>query len=168
MAHSSEDIRERAYRLWEIEGKPANEHVRRWENALSLLAEEARLAASIGKLTEDPSYTRRIAALLEAGLKTIPRVSKPAVIPPVVLAPVPPHPVERTMKKEHRYLVSYIIDNQPSSTEITTHDDPLAPEQAREHLKALHGVSAELTDIRVTPILHPKDKGTTPGHYQQP
>ncbi|TRX75291.1 hypothetical protein [Pseudomonas mangiferae] len=70
--------------------------------------------------------------------------------------------------KEHRYLVSYIVDNQPSSAELSTQDDPLTPDQALERLKALHGASAALTDVQVAPILHPKEKGTTPGHHQQP
>ncbi|TRX75290.1 DUF2934 domain-containing protein [Pseudomonas mangiferae] len=76
MAHSSEDIRERAYRLWEAEGKPASEHLHHWEKALGLLADEARLASSIEKLTKDPTFKGRIAALLEAGLSTIPRARK--------------------------------------------------------------------------------------------
>lgn len=70
--------------------------------------------------------------------------------------------------KKHRYLVSYIVDNQPSSTELASDAESLTPAEALEHLKALHGASAEPTDIQVTPILHPKDEGTTPGHYQQP
>lgn len=87
MAYSNDDIRERAYRLWELEGKPASEHLHHWEKALGLLADEARLAASIGKLTKDPTFTGRISALLEAGLSTIPRAHK---------QPVGPEPVVRT------------------------------------------------------------------------
>ncbi|GAB3395500.1 hypothetical protein [Azotobacter armeniacus] len=74
------------------------------------------------------------------------------------------------MAKKHLFLVSYILNNQPQSTEVESEAEALSVDQARFHVAALHtsDVSADITDVQVTKILHPKETGTRPGHYQQP
>ncbi|BCA28660.1 hypothetical protein [Metapseudomonas otitidis] len=70
----------------------------------------------------------------------------------------------------HRFLVSYIHDNQPGSVEVESTHAHLTPEQAHLQVQTLRGIDdpSRLSDIQVTPILHAKEPGTTPGHYQQP
>ncbi|GAB3464941.1 hypothetical protein [Azotobacter salinestris] len=74
------------------------------------------------------------------------------------------------MAQKHLFLVSYILDNQPQSTEIESEAETLSVDQAHAHIAALHSAQkpANITDVQVTRILHPKEPGTTPGHYQQP
>lgn len=74
------------------------------------------------------------------------------------------------MAKKHHFLVSYILNNQPQSTEVESDAETLSVDQARFHIAALHTSEkpADITDVQVTKILHPKESGTTPGHYQQP
>jgi hypothetical protein len=71
------------------------------------------------------------------------------------------------MAKKNLFLVSYIIDNQPQSTEIEDEAETLTPDEALRRLHGLHA-SARITDVQVSEIQHPKKPGTTPGHYQQP
>lgn len=73
------------------------------------------------------------------------------------------------MSKKHCFLVSYIIDNQPQSTEVEAEEETLTPEQARYYLESLHRSTpnAHITDVQVTKILHSRESGTTPGHYPQ-
>lgn len=74
------------------------------------------------------------------------------------------------MAKKHHFLVSYILDNQPQSTEVETDAETLSIDQARFHIAALHtsDLPADITDVQVTKISHPHEQGSTPGHYQQP
>jgi len=71
------------------------------------------------------------------------------------------------MREKHRFLVSYIIDNQPTTMEVQCAAEHLSPEQARAHVEARHDnrPSEHITDIQVTPVLHPDSE---PGHNYQP
>ncbi|ACO76296.1 hypothetical protein AvCA_00290 [Azotobacter vinelandii CA] len=74
------------------------------------------------------------------------------------------------MTRKHHFLVSYILNDQPQSTEVESEAETLSIDQARFHIAALHTAEkpADITDVQVTRILHPKAPGSTPGHYQQP
>ena len=71
------------------------------------------------------------------------------------------------MREKHRFLVSYIIDNQPTTMEVQCTAEHLTPEQARAHVESRHDncFSERITDIQVTPVLHPAPE---PGHNYQP
>lgn len=74
------------------------------------------------------------------------------------------------MSEKHLFLVSYILDNQPQSTELESDKDSITPEEAQHYVEALHTSAqpSDITDVQVTRIVHPHEPGTTPGHYQQP
>ncbi|QQE88891.1 hypothetical protein [Azotobacter chroococcum] len=74
------------------------------------------------------------------------------------------------MAKKHYFLVSYTLNEQPQSTEVESDAETLSIDQARFHIAALHtsDVPADITDVQVTKIAHPREPGSTPGHYQQP
>lgn len=71
------------------------------------------------------------------------------------------------MSQKHRFLISYILDNQPLNIEVEGAAEHMTPEQARTHVEARHDncCSDQITDIRTTPILHPDSE---PGHNYQP
>lgn len=68
---------------------------------------------------------------------------------------------------EKRFLVSFIVDDQPTTIEVNSTGDDLTPEQARAHIEAHPDVNANgrITDVRITPVLHPDSE---PGHRYQP
>lgn len=68
---------------------------------------------------------------------------------------------------EKRFLVSFIVDNQPLTIEVNSTGDNLTPEQARAHIEAHPDVNAQgrISDIQISPILHPDSE---PGHNYQP
>jgi len=74
------------------------------------------------------------------------------------------------MADKHRFLVSYILNNQPKSTEIETEIESLKQEQTRSYLEALHATRGpdSLTDIQVTGPHHHNHGAGTPAHYRQP
>lgn len=74
------------------------------------------------------------------------------------------------MIKEHRFLVSYILNNQPQSTEVCLENETLTPEEARTCIEAAHAIdpSDVITDIQVMSIHHSRKPGHHPGHYVQP
>jgi len=71
------------------------------------------------------------------------------------------------MRQKQRFLISYILDNQPTTMEVECTGEHLTQEQARAHVEARHDSTAsdQITDIQVTPILHPDSE---PGHNYQP
>ncbi|HIZ51505.1 MAG TPA: hypothetical protein IAA18_10545 [Candidatus Pseudomonas excrementavium] len=71
------------------------------------------------------------------------------------------------MGQKHRFLISYILDNQPMNIEVECTGEHMTPEQARAHIEARHENSSsdQITDIRISPILHPDSE---PGHNYQP
>jgi hypothetical protein len=71
---------------------------------------------------------------------------------------------------ETRFLISYIVNNQPKSMELSAEADTLSPEDVLPYIKALH-ISEPLTkisDIQVMGIHRPRRPHVPPGHYQQP
>lgn len=72
------------------------------------------------------------------------------------------------MAKSHLFLVSYIHNNQPKTTEVRAQADTISTQQTRVYLEALHAVRPSdcITDIQVVGIHHNRPH-QTPGHYQQ-
>ena len=72
------------------------------------------------------------------------------------------------MADGHLFLVSYILNNQPKTTEIRAEAERISIEQARVYLEALHAVSSseDISDIQIMGIHHDRPH-QTPGHYQQ-
>ncbi|ABR85045.1 MULTISPECIES: hypothetical protein [Pseudomonas aeruginosa group] len=70
----------------------------------------------------------------------------------------------------HLFLISYILDDQPMTTELHSEAPTLTREDARRHLEALHRPrdARALSDIQVSKVERTHEAGTTPGHYQQP
>jgi len=71
------------------------------------------------------------------------------------------------MAKKNRYLISYILNNQPQSVEIESDIEGMTPEQARFHLITVNCFEwpDAFTDVQVTHIVHPKDGAPTPAHH---
>lgn len=74
------------------------------------------------------------------------------------------------MSRQHRFLISYINDNQPESIEVFSDADSLTIDDAREYVTASlkSPVPARITDIQVVSIHHSPNPDVHPGHYQQP
>ncbi|EKT4459823.1 hypothetical protein QEL84_000536 [Pseudomonas putida] len=67
------------------------------------------------------------------------------------------------------YLISYILDNQPGTCELRSEQENLSREAARDYLQGLHRSEASsFTDVQVQRVEHDHERGTSPGHYQQP
>ncbi|WP_444438686.1 hypothetical protein [Pseudomonas sp. A6] len=65
------------------------------------------------------------------------------------------------------YLVSYILDDQPTTLELHR-DDDLDAEEALDFLQGLHGPAARISDVQVSRVKRSQERDTTPGHYRQP
>lgn len=74
------------------------------------------------------------------------------------------------MSRQHKYLISYIYDNQPVSIEIFSDADTLSVDDARDYVAASlkSPIPTRITDIQVVSIHHPTNPDVHPGHYQQP
>jgi hypothetical protein len=74
------------------------------------------------------------------------------------------------MAAESRYIISFIVDNQPQSRVVTHESETLDKQQAETLLKhdfpEFNGV--KLTDIQVQKRTKPEEGDNIPGHYQQP
>src|SRR5690606_6810587 len=72
-----------------------------------------------------------------------------------------------TPMHEKRFLVSFIVDDQPTTIEVNSTGDDLTPEQARAHIEAHPAVNAgrRTSASRVTPLRPPDSQ---PGHSYQP
>lgn len=70
------------------------------------------------------------------------------------------------MPKKTLYLISYILNDQPRSMEVTSDSAAMTPDQARFYLGSIHTceIPEAITDIQVTRIVHPKKDGPTPAH----
>jgi len=67
------------------------------------------------------------------------------------------------------YLISYILDNQPGTCELRSDQEDLSREAARDYLQGLHrNEASSFTDVQVQRLEHDHERGTSPGHYQQP
>jgi hypothetical protein len=75
-----------------------------------------------------------------------------------------------SMAAESRYIISFIVDNQPQSRVVTHESETLDKQQAETLLKhdfpEFNG--AKLTDIQVQKRTKPEEGDNIPGHYQQP
>lgn len=73
------------------------------------------------------------------------------------------------MKKQHRFLVSYICDNQPNSMEVSSDKDSLPQGEAEEYIKLAHPqANAKISDVRIVGLHRTNNPDVHPGHYQQP
>ncbi|MBC3270203.1 hypothetical protein HU765_09715 [Pseudomonas sp. SWRI81] len=72
--------------------------------------------------------------------------------------------------KKHRYIVSFIIDNQPDNRTLEHDGDTLDPQQAEALLKTTFPElkDARLSDVQVQKRTKPDEDDNIPGHYQQP
>ncbi len=73
------------------------------------------------------------------------------------------------MAKHYRFLISFIVDNEPKTIEHYSDSGALSDEEAELLVrKSVEKPDANITDIRVTGIHHPNNPKVHPGHYQQP
>lgn len=63
-------------------------------------------------------------------------------------------------------LVSYILDDQPTTLELRR--ESLDVEAARRFLAGLHGPDARISDVQVSRVARSQERDTTPGHSRQP
>jgi hypothetical protein len=75
------------------------------------------------------------------------------------------------MLKQRRFIISYILNNQPQSIDVQTEAETISEEEARDYISESHGVEekpANITDIQIIGVYHSNDPDVRPGHYQQP
>lgn len=73
------------------------------------------------------------------------------------------------MADQYRFLISFIVDNQPQTIETYNDNDKLSEAEVEALVrKSVEKADAKITDIQVTGIYHPKNPNVHPGHYQQP
>ncbi|VEF11415.1 Uncharacterised protein [Pseudomonas fluorescens] len=74
------------------------------------------------------------------------------------------------MSTEHRYIVSFIADNQPQSRTLVHDRETLEPAMAASLVKSTFPEfkDIELTDVQVQKRTKPEEGDNIPGHYQQP
>lgn len=71
------------------------------------------------------------------------------------------------MKGMPRFLISFIVDNQPKTIEAFWNAGTLPMEEA-ENLVRKSFPNTVITDVQVTSIHHANNPDVHPGHYQQP
>ncbi|MDD0981215.1 hypothetical protein [Pseudomonas shahriarae] len=69
-----------------------------------------------------------------------------------------------------RFIVSFILDNQPQSRKLEHDSETLAPFEAEALVKQNFPElkDAFMTDVQVQKITKPDESDNVPGHYQQP
>ncbi|WP_431033511.1 hypothetical protein [Pseudomonas yamanorum] len=74
------------------------------------------------------------------------------------------------MSNNERYIISFIVDNQPESRTLGCDRDDLSPDDAQALLKQTFPElrDARLTDVQVQKRTKPDEGDNIPGHYQQP
>lgn len=73
------------------------------------------------------------------------------------------------MSKTHRFLVSYLCNNQPNTIEISSESDSMDVSEAEKYIRLANTTkNAAITDIRVVGLHRPNNPEVHPGHYQQP
>lgn len=74
------------------------------------------------------------------------------------------------MSNPHRFIISYIIDDQPESIDVQASTETLSHDEARQFIvNAINPKpSARITDIRIVGVHHATNPDVRPGHYQQP
>ena len=71
------------------------------------------------------------------------------------------------MSDAHRFLVSFIANNQPQTMEVFWNSEAL-PMADTENLLQKSYPGASITDIRITSLHRENNPDVHPGHYQQP
>ncbi len=73
------------------------------------------------------------------------------------------------MSKSKVFLVSYILDNQPQSSQVESESESLTPEQAKQIIQGQNpAISADkITDVQVQPLQGRDEEDTNPGHNIQ-
>jgi len=73
------------------------------------------------------------------------------------------------MSEQHRFLVNFILSNQPQTIEIITDHETLSTEDAESLIRSeIHQPYATITDVQVTGLYRENNPHVHPGHYQQP
>lgn len=73
------------------------------------------------------------------------------------------------MNKQHRFLISYLCNNQPNTIEISSDKDSLNRDEAEEYIHLANSAkSSHITNIQVISLHRPNNPEVHPGHYQQP
>ncbi len=73
------------------------------------------------------------------------------------------------MSKSNRFLVSYILDNDPKTGEVASDKESLTPAEALDLLTSQDRSlrREQLTDVRVQPLQGRGDNNHEPGHNLQ-
>lgn len=73
------------------------------------------------------------------------------------------------MSSKHRFLISFIQDNQPKTIEAYGVRETMSLEEAEATIRTqLQNPSTAVTDIQVIGLHRPNNPHVHPGHYQQP
>ena len=73
------------------------------------------------------------------------------------------------MKKQYRFLISYLCNNQPNTIEISCDKDSLDRDEAEKYIQLANQVKAgAISDIQIISLHRPNNPNVHPGHYQQP
>ncbi|MEN0039169.1 MAG: hypothetical protein AAGC78_18970 [Cellvibrio sp.] len=73
------------------------------------------------------------------------------------------------MKKQNRFLISYLCDNQPNTIEISSDKESMDRDEAETYIHLANNIKAgHITDIQVISLHRPNNPDVHPGHYQQP
>ena len=73
------------------------------------------------------------------------------------------------MNKQHRFLISYLCNNQPNTIEISSDNDSLNRDEAEKYIHLANSAkSGRITDIQIMNLHRPNNPDVHPGHYQQP
>jgi hypothetical protein len=73
------------------------------------------------------------------------------------------------MPTRHKFLISFIVNNQPQTIEILQDADTCPIEKAEILIReSINQPEAVISDIQVTSIHHTNNPNVHPGHYQQP
>jgi hypothetical protein len=73
------------------------------------------------------------------------------------------------MSTQHRFLISFIQDNQPKTIEAHCDSETMSLVEAEATIRAqLQNPNSTVTDIQVMGLHRPNNPHVHPGHYQQP
>ena len=74
------------------------------------------------------------------------------------------------MVAKTRYIVSFIIDNQPQSRTLEHDSATLDPREAERLVKQTFAElqGSRMSDVQVQKRTRPEESDNIPGHYQQP
>jgi hypothetical protein len=73
------------------------------------------------------------------------------------------------MAEKNRFLISFIISNQPQSIEAVVASETLSVEEAELIIRdTIHQPTVQISDIQVVGLHRENNPHVHPGHYQQP